>query len=243
MWEDYHQHQPCTAAIFTQSLMRWGNPGRNTLFRWIATILEELQTQKTDFSSWIAGKRGWQPAGHCHQQWHRPGWVWSLWRHSCLLHLSCRVHTGLYQASFQDPGLFWYDASRRTLQRLMMRRQMKSWTCWTWPLASLKSLALDARCEILSFVLIWLTLPRCAWQKLLMGWLWKFQKVSMTRDESEHPLDNLLLCKLHLLRTKYIGCRKRSQCTVTGATKATPAQCQNTGRKRQEPGCLVQPWV
>ena len=55
----------------------------------------------TDFSIGIAGKRRRQPAGHCHQQRHRPGWVWGMWRHPCLLHLSCRVHAGLYSASDQ----------------------------------------------------------------------------------------------------------------------------------------------
>ena len=46
------------------------------------------------------------------------------------------------------PELVWLGASRRILPRLMMRRQTKSWTCWTLPLVSLKSLALAARCNI-----------------------------------------------------------------------------------------------
>ena len=67
------------------------------------------------WSSWIPGKRGRQPAGHCHQQRHRLGRVWGMWGHPCLFHLSCRVHTGLYSASDQNflylvlPGGFCQD--------------------------------------------------------------------------------------------------------------------------------------
>ena len=38
------------------------------------------------------------------------------------------------------------------------------------------------------------------------------RRVSMTSDESKHPLETMLLkCKLLLLRMKYIGCRKNTQ--------------------------------
>ena len=62
----------------------------------------------------------------------------------------------------------------------------------------------------------------------------------MTRDESKHPLEIMFNVKLLPFRAKYIGCRKRSH-TVTEADKVKPAQYQNTGRKWQELGCLVQP--
>ena len=47
------------------------------------------------------GKGWWQPAGHCHQQWHRPGWVWCMWRHPGLLHVSRDFHTGMFFASYE----------------------------------------------------------------------------------------------------------------------------------------------
>ena len=84
--------------------------------------------------------------------------------------------------------------------------------------------------------------PRCAWLKLLTGWLWKCRRVSMTRDESKHPLEIMFNVELLPFRAKYIGCRKRPH-TVTEADEAKPAQCQNTGKKWQGPGCLVQPWM
>ena len=47
------------------------------------------------------GKGWWQPAGHCHQQWHRLGWVWCMWRHPGLLHVSCDIHTGMSITSYE----------------------------------------------------------------------------------------------------------------------------------------------